>query len=101
MNGVALDEAELKSYIGRKAREEDLATARISVAQTAQRIIHEAKDSDSGEVHDMGPSEVGDLRGREFAAVGQRVVRNLCLSFICLFSSSVSWWARIMGSAAS
>jgi malate synthase len=32
---------------------EDLATARISVAQTAQRIIHAAKDGDSGEVHDM------------------------------------------------
>lgn len=30
---------------------EDLATARISVAQTAQRIIHAAKDGDSGEVH--------------------------------------------------
>ena len=32
---------------------EDLATARISVAQTAQRVIHAAKDDDSGEVHDM------------------------------------------------
>ena len=31
---------------------EDLATARISVAQTAQRIIHAAKDDDSGEIHD-------------------------------------------------
>lgn len=32
---------------------EDLATARISVAQTAQRILHSAADSDSGEVHDF------------------------------------------------
>jgi len=32
---------------------EDLATARISMAQTAQRIIHSAKDVDSGEVHDV------------------------------------------------
>jgi malate synthase len=32
---------------------EDLATARISVAQTAQRIIHAAKDDDSGEAHDL------------------------------------------------
>jgi malate synthase len=32
---------------------EDLATARISVAQTAQRILHAAADSDSGEVHDF------------------------------------------------
>lgn len=32
---------------------EDLATARISVAQTAQRIIHSAVDPDSGDVHDL------------------------------------------------
>ncbi len=32
---------------------EDLATARISVAQIAQRIRHNAKDSDSGETHDF------------------------------------------------
>ncbi|MBI3990187.1 MAG: hypothetical protein HY347_11300 [candidate division NC10 bacterium] len=32
---------------------EDLATARISVAQTAQRILHHAKDSNTGEVHDF------------------------------------------------
>ena len=32
---------------------EDLATARISVAQTAQRVLHGAKDSDTGEAHDL------------------------------------------------
>ena len=32
---------------------EDLATARISVAQTAQRIIHSAKDTDTGQAHDL------------------------------------------------
>jgi len=32
---------------------EDLATARISVAQTAQRLIHAAKDDDSGESHEL------------------------------------------------
>lgn len=32
---------------------EDLATGRISVAQTAQRIIHGAKDADTGEVQDF------------------------------------------------
>ena len=32
---------------------EDLATARISVAQTAQRILHGAKDSDTGQAHDF------------------------------------------------
>jgi malate synthase len=31
---------------------EDLATARISVAQTAQRVIHAARDTETGEVHD-------------------------------------------------
>lgn len=32
---------------------EDLATGRISVAQMAQRIIHSAKDSGTGQVHDF------------------------------------------------
>ncbi|MCI0820707.1 MAG: hypothetical protein J4N31_00040 [Chloroflexi bacterium] len=32
---------------------EDLATARISVAQTAQRIIHAAEDAETGEAHDL------------------------------------------------
>ena len=31
---------------------EDLATARISVAQTAQRILHASRDTETGEVHD-------------------------------------------------
>ena len=33
---------------------EDLATGRMSVAQIAQRIIHRAKDSNTGEAHDVG-----------------------------------------------
>ncbi len=33
---------------------EDLATGRISVAQVAQRIIHNAKDDNTGQVHDFG-----------------------------------------------
>ena len=32
---------------------EDLATARISVAQTAQRIVHAAPDAETGEAHGM------------------------------------------------
>jgi malate synthase len=32
---------------------EDLATGRISVAQTAQRILHKAKDVNTGQVHDF------------------------------------------------
>ena len=49
---------------------EDLATARISVAQTAQRIIHGARDADADEVHDfklvkrMIGQELGDILQR-------------------------------------
>ena len=32
---------------------EDLATARISVAQTAQRVIHGARDAETGRAHDL------------------------------------------------
>ena len=32
---------------------EDVATGRISVAQTAQRILHKAKDSNTGHAHDF------------------------------------------------
>jgi malate synthase len=35
----------------RPALMEDLATARISVAQIAQRILHSARDSETGEAH--------------------------------------------------
>ncbi len=35
----------------RPALMEDLATARISVAQTAQRVLHDAKSEDTGRVH--------------------------------------------------
>jgi malate synthase len=31
---------------------EDLATGRMSVAQIAQRLIHSARDSETGEMHD-------------------------------------------------
>ena len=37
----------------RPALMEDLATARISVAQMAQRVVHEAQAEDTGAVHDM------------------------------------------------
>ena len=33
---------------------EDLATGRMSTAQIAQRILHKAKDDNTGEVHDFG-----------------------------------------------
>ena len=49
---------------------EDLATGRMSVAQIAQRILHHAKDADSGEAHDFTPvkrllhQEVEDILAR-------------------------------------
>ena len=53
---------------------EDLATARISVVQTAQRILHKARDTESDEAHDFKlvkrliGQELGDIlriRGEE------------------------------------
>ena len=52
---------------------EDLATGRISVAQTAQRIIHGAKDADTGEVQDFAlmkrllAEELADIEERRRA----------------------------------
>ena len=52
---------------------EDLATGRISVAQTAQRIIHDAKDADTGEVQDFAlikrllEEELADIEERRAA----------------------------------
>ncbi len=62
---------------------EDLATARISVAQTAQRILHAAADSDSGETHDFGlverlvTQELDDiLRLRDEAGAGPPMIER-------------------------
>ena len=49
---------------------EDLATGRISVAQTAQRIIHGAKDSDTGEVQDF--ALIKRLLAEELADIEER-----------------------------
>lgn len=49
---------------------EDLATGRISVAQTAQRIIHGAKDADTGEVQDF--ALIKRLLAEELADIGER-----------------------------
>ena len=49
---------------------EDLATGRISVAQTAQRIIHGAKDDDTGEVQDF--DLIKRLLGEELADIQER-----------------------------
>ncbi len=49
---------------------EDLATGRISVAQTAQRIIHGAKDADTGEAQDF--SLIKRLLDEELADIETR-----------------------------
>ncbi len=49
---------------------EDLATGRISVAQTAQRIIHQPKDDVTGEVQDA--SLIKSLIDQELADIEQR-----------------------------
>ena len=49
---------------------EDLATGRISVAQTAQRIIHSAKDDETGEVQDF--ALIKRLLGEELADIQER-----------------------------
>ena len=53
---------------------EDLATGRISVAQTAQRIVHGAKDENTGQVQDFAlikqllQEELADISDRRTAA---------------------------------
>ena len=66
---------------------EDLATARISVAQTAQRVIHAAADSDSGEAHDLPlvrrlvDQELADiLRLREEAGADEATIERYAKS---------------------
>lgn len=49
---------------------EDLATGRISVAQTAQRIIHGAKDDETGEVQDF--ALIKRLLAEELADIEER-----------------------------
>ena len=50
---------------------EDLATARISVAQIAQRVVHSSVGEDTERVHDLG------LMGRMVRAEGEDIVRML------------------------
>ncbi len=53
---------------------EDLATGRISVAQTAQRVVHSAKDENTGQVQDFAlikrllQEELADISERRTAA---------------------------------
>ena len=51
----------------RPALMEDLATARISVAQIAQRVIHEAQDAETGRKHDF--ALVKRLLGEELESI--------------------------------
>ena len=81
---------------------EDLATARISVAQTGQRLIHGAPDAETGEVHTLelvkrtllaeeediltrleeeGASDV-DIAGREEAVARYRGATKVVMQWI-------------------
>ena len=80
---------------------EDLATARISVAQTGQRLIHGAPDAETGEVHTLevvkrillaeeedilarleeGGSDV-DIAGREEAVARYRAAAKVVMQWI-------------------
>ena len=56
---------------------EDLATARISVAQTAQRILHASKDTETSQVHDTAlvkrllHEDLDDILSRRRAALDE------------------------------
>jgi malate synthase len=55
----------------RPALMEDLATARISTAQTAQRLLHESLCQDTGRCH--SPAMVKELLGAEYADILSRL----------------------------
>ncbi|HLW72325.1 MAG TPA: hypothetical protein VKS22_17100 [Candidatus Binataceae bacterium] len=55
----------------RPALMEDLATARISIAQTAQRLLHESACADSGRHH--APAMVKEILGEECADIIARL----------------------------
>ena len=53
---------------------EDLTTARISVAQTTQRIIHSAKDADSGDVHNLALANAFSCQRKKLLNYSARVL---------------------------
>ena len=82
---------------------EDLATGRMSVAQIAQRIIHQAKDTSTGEVHDFAlvkgllQSEVEDILAllketvKEGDEAGQRAYSEVEVRYRKSVRISMQW----------
>ena len=86
----------------RPALMEDLATGRISVAQTAQRIIHSARDDESGEVQDFAlmkrllQEELDDIIARRQAAApadeeSQRALAEMVERYRKAYKVALRW----------
>lgn len=86
----------------RPALMEDLATGRISVAQTAQRIIHSARDDESGEVQDFAlmkrllQEELADITTRRQAAApsdaeSQRALAEMTERYRKAYKVALRW----------
>ncbi len=81
---------------------EDLATGRISVAQTAQRIIHSVKDEDTGQVQDFAlvkrllREELEDIIERRAAAApsdadSQRLLEEMLDRYRKAYKIALHW----------
>ena len=81
---------------------EDLATGRISVAQTAQRIIHGAKDTDTGEAQDLAlikrllAEELADIEERRRAEApadedSQKAVEEMAERYRKAYKVAMQW----------
>ena len=86
----------------RPALMEDLATGRISVAQTAQRVIHSARDDESGEVQDFAlmkrllQEELEDIIARRQAAApsddeSQRALAEMIERYRKAYKVALRW----------
>ena len=86
----------------RPALMEDLATGRISVAQTAQRVIHSARDDESGEVQDFAlmkrllQEELDDIIARRQAAApsddeSQRALAEMVERYRKAYKVALRW----------
>ena len=86
----------------RPALMEDLATGRISVAQTAQRVIHSARDDESGEVQDFAlmkrllQEELEDIIARRQAAApsddeSQRALAEMVERYRKAYKVALRW----------
>ncbi len=77
----------------RPALMEDLATARISTAQTAQRLLHESVCADSGRRHSAAlvKSILGEERADIIARLGDLSEPQIRARYECAFGIAQSW----------